>query len=123
MTPSQQAKAAGKISSDYEIPAAYRRNMPDRIASALKPLSDQGELPVFPFGSDFTEVELRLLPALQVLKSATPMQLAALAMSGITAGSFSSDVEACLARLDLSMPQNLTERIFRYVIIGALTRV
>tara|TARA_R110000824_G_scaffold390760_2_gene587374 strand:+ start:38992 stop:40851 length:1860 start_codon:yes stop_codon:yes gene_type:complete len=119
----QQAKAAGKISSDYEIPDAFRHNTPDRIARALKPLSDQGALPVFPFGSDFTEVELRLLPALRVLKSATPMQLALLAMGGILAKSANSDVEECLARLDLTSPSRLAERLFRFVIIGAMARV
>ena len=36
------------------------------IAAALKPAREAGLLPSFPFGSDFTEVEQRLIPALAV---------------------------------------------------------
>ena len=35
-----------------------------RIAAALKPAREAGLLPSFPFGSDFTDVEQRLIPAL-----------------------------------------------------------
>src|ERR1700723_827819 len=53
----RQAKDAGKLPKDFEIPAAYRENLPERIAGALKPARAAGLLPAFPFGSDFTHVE------------------------------------------------------------------
>src|SRR5262249_14064351 len=59
----RQAKDAGKIARGYAIPAVHRDNHPERIAQALKPLRDRGLLPDYPFGSDFTPVEQRLLPA------------------------------------------------------------
>ena len=113
-----QAKTAKKIAGDYEIPEAHRRNTPERIAAALAELAAQGDLPVFPSGTDFTDVEQRLLPALQVLKSAKPTQLAALALRGATANA--SAIEDCLARLDLSAPRNLKERFTRWLVAGAL---
>jgi hypothetical protein len=65
-----QAKDAGKLPKDFEIPAAHRENFPDRIATALKPARDAGLLPSFPFGTDFTDAEQRLIPALQILQGA-----------------------------------------------------
>ena len=65
-----QAKDAGKLPKDFEIPPAHRENFPERIAEALKPAREAGLLPSFPFGSDFTEVEQRLIPALQLLQDA-----------------------------------------------------
>src|SRR5882672_773480 len=55
------AKDAGKLSKGFEIASAFRENLPERISAALKPARDAGLLPSFPFGSDFTEVEQRLI--------------------------------------------------------------
>jgi len=66
----RQAKDAGKLPQNFEIPPAHRENFPERIASALKPAREAGLLPSFPFGSDFTEIEQRLIPALEILQVA-----------------------------------------------------
>ena len=78
------AKDAGKLAKDFEIPAAHRENFPERIAEALKPAREAGLLPSFPFGSDFTDVEQRLIPALQVLQAVqrTPLQLPGMLWDG-----------------------------------------
>src|ERR1700735_448627 len=82
----RQAKDTGKLPEDFEIPAAYRENLPERIAGALKPARAAGLLPSFPFGSDFTDVEQRLIPALQLLQDAqrTPRRLPGLLWQGWT---------------------------------------
>jgi hypothetical protein len=76
-----QAKDAGKLPKNHEIPAARRENYPDRVAAALKPARNSGLLPLFPFGSDFTDVEQRLIPALQILKEASASPLALLGLA------------------------------------------
>ena len=81
----RQAKDAGKIEKQFELPAACRDNTPERIARALKPATEQGLLPPFPFGTDFTPVEQRLMPALETLRDAPPLQLARLALRGLFA--------------------------------------
>src|SRR5471032_129103 len=43
----RQAKDAGKLPKNFEIPAAHRDNHPDRIAAALKPAREAGLLPPF----------------------------------------------------------------------------
>ncbi len=109
----RQAKDAGKLARGYEIPGPFRDNYPERIARALKPAREAGLLPPFPFGSDFTEVEQRLIPALQVLQEAqrTPLQLAGLLWRGLIRRPDVSDRE-CLARLGLDQPVNWCERAY-----------
>jgi hypothetical protein len=117
------AKDAGKLPRHFEIPPAYRENYPGRIASALKPARQAGLLPSFPFGTDFTEVEQRLIPALQILQEAqrTPLQLAGLLWQGLTRAPDAADRE-CLARLSLDNPANLAERAYRALVAAALAR-
>lgn len=119
----RQAKDAGKLPKRFEIPAAHRENFPDRIAAALKPAREAGLLPLFPFGSDFTEAELRLIPALQLLQAAqrTPMQLPGLLWQGFSRTPDPAD-EECVARLGLDRPKTMEERFYRALVSAALAR-
>jgi len=115
------AKEAGKLPKDFEVPAAYRENTPERVSAALKPARDTGLLPSFPFGSDFTEVEQRLIPALQILQEAqqAPLHLARLLLRGMTHPPGADDRE-CLARLGLDKPMTFAERMYRALVSAAL---
>ena len=113
----RQAKDAGKIEREFELPRSARDNTPDAIARALKSAADAGLLPTFPFGTDFTEIEQRLIPALQVLKSASPPQLAGLLMRGLGAR---ADYADCLDRLGLSRPKSVAEWFYAALVRGAL---
>lgn len=112
-----RAKKAGKIAAGYEIPAERRNNRPERIAAALADARTQGLLPLFPFGSDFTEIEQALMPALGRLSRASRGELLRLALSG---GPADATAEACLARMALAQPATFTERIYRRLLLGAL---
>ena len=112
----RQAKDAGKIERGFALPKSARDNTPEAIARALKPAADAGLLPAFPFGTDFTAIEQRLIPALQILKSASPAQLAALFMRGLGAR---ADAD-CLDRLGLARPNSVTERFYAALVRGAL---
>ena len=80
-------------------------------------------LPSFPFGSDFTEVEQRLIPALQILQDAQrlPQRLAGLLWQGLTSRPDAADRE-CLARLGFDHPATLSERTYRALVGAALAR-
>jgi hypothetical protein len=119
----RHAKDAGKLPKTFEIPAAHRENFPERIACALKPAREAGMLPSFPFGSDFTEIEQRLIPALQILQDAqrSPQLLAGLLWHGLTGRPDAADRE-CLARLGLDRPATLSERAYRALVSAALVR-
>jgi acyl-CoA hydrolase len=115
----RQAKDASKLERAFQLPKAARDNTPDALDRALKPAAEQDLLPAFPFGSDFTAVEQRLLPAMQALKIATLPQLARLLMRGLSSSGRNDD---CLARLDLAHPRALKERLYAALVRGALLR-
>jgi acyl-CoA hydrolase len=119
----RQARDAGKLPNSFEIPAVHRENYPDRIARALKPARDAGLLPSFPFGTDFTEVEQRLIPALQLLQDAqrSPLRLPGLLWEGLTRTPAPADNE-CLVRLGLDRPATFSERAYRALVSAALAR-
>jgi acyl-CoA hydrolase len=114
----REAKDAGKLASDYEIPAVDRENYPERIAEALKPAHEAGLLPAFPFGSDFTDVEQTLIPALQRLREASPVELTKLAARGLFDRMPANDT--VLARLGLDKPKSFSDRAFRLLVGAAL---
>lgn len=118
----RQAKAAGKLPLGYEIPSAHRTNTPERIARALAPLREKGLLPEFPFGTDFTATEQRLIPALQSLQqaSSSPAALLSLLWRGLSASS-TEDAD-CLARMGLDAPATMREHLYRWLLRGALRR-
>jgi hypothetical protein len=119
----RQAKDAGKLPANFVIPPAYRQNNPDRIADALRPARQAGSLPLFPFGSDFTDVEQRLIPALQFLQEVqrAPRRLPALLWQGLIRQPDAVDAE-CLARLGLDQPANWSERVYRALVSAALVK-
>src|ERR1700704_6544240 len=119
----RQAKDAGKLPKSFEIPAVHRENHPERIADALRPAREAGLLPQFPFGSDFTDTEQRLIPAVRFLQDAqrTPMRLPGLLWQGFTRRPDAADRE-CLARLGLDRPATLSEHAYRALVSAALAR-
>jgi acyl-CoA hydrolase len=114
----RQAKDAGKIEPSFALPDNARNNTPEAIEQALKPAADAGLLPAFPFGTDFTEVEQRLIPALEKLKSASPGALAGLLLHGL--GAPARKDGDCLDRLGLAHPKTLSDRLYAVLVRGAL---
>ena len=116
----RQAKEAGKIEQGFELPAACRDNTPERIARALKPAREQGLLPPFPFGTDFTATEQRLLPALERLRSLSLPQLAVLLARGFLSSAAAPDIRDCLSRMALDHPSGPKEHVEAALLKGAL---
>ena len=71
------AKSNGKLNAAYEVPEVQRHNLPGRIDAALKQWRDEGLLPDFPLGTDFTDDELVIVGALTRLKRSVehPLEL------------------------------------------------
>lgn len=64
----RRAKEAGKLSEDYEIPVAYRDNLPERLEEAIEGVRSRDLFPSFPYGTDLTETEYDLTRAFRGLK-------------------------------------------------------
>ena len=117
------AKRSGKIAADYRIPDRHRRNLPERIEEALARHAAEGHLAAFPFGSEFTPVEQRLIPALTLMRSqaSSPLGLLALARAGLSGAPVALEEEA-MARMGLDAPRSWRERLSGAVLRGALRR-
>jgi acyl-CoA hydrolase len=118
----RRAKEAGKIEPNFELPPACRDNTPARIERALAPARERGLLPEFPFGSDFSPTEQRLIPALERLRSASPPALAGLLLRGLLDREPPPEVGDCLVRMGLDRPAHLMEQIHAALLRGALAR-
>jgi hypothetical protein len=119
----REAKAARKIERRFEVPAPFRRNLPERIEEALKPARDQGFFPAFPFGSDLTAEEQRLLPAFKWIESVSnsKWKLARAALAGLLDHEPTEGARRALARLSLDYPRGLRERFLRALVKHALS--
>jgi hypothetical protein len=114
----RQAKDSGKIETGFELPAACRENTPERIETALRPAYAAGLIPPFPFGTDFTQTEQRLIPALTRLSSASSIQLIRFLLHGLGSKSSAVDMQDCLDRMGLIRPRGLVELIYAALLRG-----
>jgi acyl-CoA hydrolase len=119
-----EAMRAGKLARNFRVPDAWRRNTPADLAERLKPFVSRGLFPPFPFGSDFTAIERRLLPALLWLKQTTGDWRRWPSIAGaLIAPGTSPDADACLDRLGLKSPSpKIAERLLARLVRGALAR-
>ena len=117
-----QAKAHRKLAADFRVPALWRRNLPRHLREALRPLQRKGLLPGFPFGSDFTEVEQRLLPALGWLQSGAHTWRGKLRVlrAFCWPGQAQAGEPAALARMGLMQPASWPDRVQRRLLQAAL---
>jgi acyl-CoA hydrolase len=115
-----EAKKAGKIAADYQVPEAFRHNLPERLESLRHQFGD-GAFPLFPLGSDFTEVERTLISALAWLKRTVSqkeyLQLGRRVLADEGQGERFAEH---MARMGLSAPASLKERLYRRLLLTAL---
>lgn len=113
----QRAVSAGKLDRQWRIPDSARRNTPARLAEAFADVRGRGLFPDYPFGSDFTALERRLIPALQKLQelSTSRWQL----VSALLRGRPAAATEA-LQRLGLDAPRNLKERAYARLVAAVI---
>ncbi len=116
------AKAAGKISRDYRIPDAYRRNTPQAIEEMLATFLHQALFDQFPFGSEFTTEERLLAEALKSLKEQTATLTGKIraAMSALMPGRISDEAQPCLQRMGLAQPQSMREWFMRNLLAAEI---
>jgi Acetyl-CoA hydrolase/transferase C-terminal domain len=118
----RQAKDAGKIEKRFELPPACRDNSPQRIMRALAGARAEGLLAPFPFETDFTPTEQRLLPALEALKSASasPLRLGGILARGFGPSAHVAEIQDCLTRMGLEQPSTLSQHLYAALLRGAL---
>lgn len=116
------AKDNRKLRADFALPATWARNDPQRLRDTLAPFRGDGTLPDYPLGSDFTDVEQRLVKALGWLKANTATNGAKLrTISAALLSSRAGDAEA-MERMDLQQPKGLGARLSARLLQLALAR-
>ena len=109
----QTAKASKKLATSFAAPARWReRNSAAAVSAALAPFRHSGELPDYPLGSDFTEVEQHLVKALGWLKQNTATRSGKLrtVLAALRQPAGDGDV-VYLQRMGLDAPTTFGEKI------------
>lgn len=119
-----EAKSHGKLAADFQVPERWRDNRPEVLKEALAPWQAKNLLPPFPFGSDFTDVEQRLLPALQWLKlrGGTWRGKAEIFRAAMAPGAPVGGEDEALDRMGLARAKSVGERLQQRVLKAALRR-
>lgn len=119
-----QAKARGVLGADFVLPAAWRQHRPRHLHAALQPLARRAHLSWFPFGSELTDVELRLLGALMWLRAHRhgTLDTLRLALTGWRPGAGAADENDALIRMGLGVASGWREHVQRRVLMAALRR-
>ncbi|MCB1704146.1 MAG: acetyl-CoA hydrolase [Halioglobus sp.] len=119
----EQAKSAGKIPDDYEIPAQYRNNTPERLERIVARLQPEGFFPAYPFGSDFTPEEKVLADVLQSLKAKMGSRrhlFKTLAGAVAASGEYPESAQPYLARMGLEQPEDFKHVAIQKLILAEL---
>jgi acyl-CoA hydrolase len=119
-----EAKAAGKVAKDYQIPKEYANNTPEAIQAFYQKYTDQNLFGPFPFGCSFTDEELKLGKALKTLKSkcATPAGKVKAILASLSKPKANAETEQLLKRVGLDKPANLEEKITRKLVVAELVK-
>ncbi|HEX7665219.1 MAG TPA: acetyl-CoA hydrolase/transferase C-terminal domain-containing protein, partial [Polyangiaceae bacterium] len=111
-----------KLPKDFVVPDAWKQNTPEALEAKMKPLAARGFFPTFPFGSDFTPVEERLLPALAWLQKTVKSEEWGTIAGAAMFPPKNAEIDACIERLGLAAPKTMKERVLARVVRGALAR-
>jgi hypothetical protein len=113
----EQAKKAGKLESDYQIPEQHRRNTPERLEEILKPHRKNDLLPAFPLGCDFTPEELALGKALKGVKARAAGSKLRMLLDAWKVKDIPASAKPYLERMQLSKPHTFQDRIVQKLLV------
>lgn len=116
----QQAIRAGKLPRSWRPSEDAARNTAATIEAALGPFRQRGLLPVFPFGTELSDVEQNLVEPLEKLKSAGPLGLARLAGLGLLRAANADNEASALERLGLAKAVGFKTKLMQALVLGAL---
>lgn len=116
----QAAVGAGKLPKSFALPSSATNNTSARIEQALGLARREGLLPQFPFGTEMTEMEQSLLPALGKLRRASAARLLRYIVQGMVPGELPPGALEKLGRLELDKSGDLKAKAMRALVLGAL---
>lgn len=120
----KQAKAAGKIAKDYEIPEMYRHNTPEKLEAIAAKYRTKGLFPAFPCGCDLLPDELRIGKALKAVavRAESKSELLKAAWKMRSSAPVSAELQPLLERIGLTAPTDFKDKIARQLLIEELSK-
>ncbi|PID42696.1 MAG: acetyl-CoA hydrolase [Proteobacteria bacterium] len=117
-----QAKAAGKVPEDYELPELYRNNTPERLMELYQKYNSQGYFDPFPFGCDFTPEELKIGKALKSLKAKTATKKGMLkcVVNALKLKDIPADAQPFVKRMDMEHPGSFKDKLEMKLLVSEL---
>ena len=121
----KDAKRAGKIRENYDIPDYARNNRPEKLKTLLNRYRERGLFKAFPFGTDLTEQEVILRKALLILKQTVQQKKLRLPRPTDVRKTIAipNHARPYLERMMLDHPQTFKERLYRRALVYALAAV
>lgn len=119
----EEAKRAGKIGQDYEIPERFRQNTHERLERTLAPYRERGLFEELPFGTDLTPEELTLTRALRGMKKKLDERDLSLLpdLEGVKKlVQIPDEARPYLERMGLADPDGVRERLLQKAVVHAL---
>ena len=113
------AQAAGKLEPGFALPRPSA-NRPERVEQALAPARAEGWCSRYPFGTELTEDEQMLAPALARLKSEPRWRLAAEALQAVTESPPTAAERRALARMGFEPVDGLRHGLARALVLHAM---
>lgn len=118
----QRAKVEGKLEADYQIPQQYRNNTPAALEESLKAQRQEGLFPPFPFGNDFTDLELKLGKSLKGLKAVAAKGKLKAFFAARKVKNIPDSAQPYLERMKLTNPQDLQSKITQKLLVAELQK-
>lgn len=120
----KQAQEAGKVDSNFTLPAEWKRNTPDTVAQSLRSLQQKELFPAFPFGCEFTADELKIGKGLKQLKADTATRGGKVRtlMQALVSGSGDKDYTTLLERMGLAQTDGFKAWLDRRLLILGLRK-
>ena len=116
----QEATKIGKLTASFRLSTAAGDNRPERITEALGAARREGLLPLFPLGTEMTDVEQALIPTLGALKQAGSTDLARMLWRGAQSPTQPGAEHSAMVRLGLAKPASWKETAMRALVLGAM---
>ena len=120
----QTAVKYNKLDEKWQIPKQFQNNTAYYLSDKFKQFQKQGYFPKYPFGSDFTEVELDLIKALSYLKSQTKSSFnkVKLLLKAYLTKSNSVELQPYLKRMQLISVKTREEKVAKKLVEYALSQ-
>jgi acyl-CoA hydrolase len=108
-----QAKSAGKLAKDYEIPELFRQNFPEHTQVLVRELQAQGLCEPYPFGTELTATEQLIKRALLSLKNKKTFAMLITVVRALFFFKSDQDYLPYLDRMQLAKPTTMKEFVYK----------